>query len=83
METETSNRLNLIELYGLAYECPFYKRKGNCPFSKTDHHNYPQAIEWIDQLTLEEEIEIFIYHCACYGSRELELLKSRNHIKII
>jgi len=62
--------------YGLAFGCPFEFRTGKCPFSKMDHLEVLEKVEWIDQLTSKVKDEIFLHHCNCFSNRELMLKNS-------
>lgn len=58
-----------IMLYGLAYECPYMRRKQNCPFSEVDHLTFAEKVKWIENLNQDIKKEIINQHQNCFMSK--------------
>jgi hypothetical protein len=56
-------------LYGLAYSCPYFQRKTDCPFNEIDHLSFPEKIEWIDNLSQDKKKAILEHHQTCSQKR--------------
>lgn len=57
-------------IYGLAYECPFLRRKDNCPFIEIDSFSFKGKVGWIDGLSEEKKSIIWELHLICSHFRE-------------
>jgi len=56
-------------LYGLAYECPYQRRKDNCPLMEIDHMHFREKADWIYHLCEEKKRLIFDFHQDCTKKR--------------
>jgi hypothetical protein len=63
--------LTIVQFYyGLAYKCPFYRRKNNCPFNEIEHLSFKEKVDWIDLLSEDKQRSIWNLHLACFKNRE-------------
>jgi hypothetical protein len=35
------------DLYGIAFNCPYFERKDNCPFRDVEHFSFEEKVNWI------------------------------------
>ena len=59
-----------IFLYGLSYECPYLRRKNNCPLIGVDYLPFKEKVDWIDGLSEEKKRSIWDQHLDCLKNRE-------------
>lgn len=59
-----------IFLYGLSYECPYLRRKNNCPLKGVDSLPFKEKVDWIDGLSEEKKRLIWDQHFDCFKNRE-------------
>ena len=52
-------------LYGLAYACPHFERKGDCPLKVIEKLPFKQKVLWVNGLSKEEKETILKHHEAC------------------
>jgi len=57
-------------LFGMAYECPYGKRKNDCPLKVVDHLSFKEKVDWVMRLKKENSMVILEYHRNCSRRRE-------------
>ena len=58
-----------INLYGLAYDCPYLQRLVECPFKEVDDLSFYDKVIWVECLSKEEQRVILEYHLSCSKNR--------------
>ena len=53
------------DLYGLAYECPKFKRKENCPFKVMDGLPFKEKLRLMNDFSDEKNTSILEHHHRC------------------
>jgi len=59
-----------IFLYGLSYECPYIRRKDNCPLKDINSLPFKEKVDWIDCLSEDKQRSILEQHSVCIYDRE-------------
>lgn len=54
-----------LKLYRLAFECPYQKRKDDCPFKEVDCLLFKEKVVWIDNLSMNAKEKIIKHHENC------------------
>jgi hypothetical protein len=57
------------DLYGLAYECPSFERKENCPFKELDDLHFKEKIAVINNSPDEQNAARLRHHTECIRKR--------------
>jgi hypothetical protein len=55
-------------VYGIAYGCPAYRMKDDCPFKKVEHLSFKEKLIWISGLSKDELNLIKAHHEICTKS---------------
>ncbi|MDP2336434.1 MAG: hypothetical protein Q8N05_08305 [Bacteroidota bacterium] len=58
-----------INLYGLAYDCPYLQRKDNYPLKEVNHLSFYEKVIWVEGLSKEKKHTILEHHKACSKNR--------------
>ena len=61
-----------FEIFGYAYDCPFQKRKQDCPFAEIDQLDFKEKVGWIGDLDEWNKEQIIKHHSICSRNREHE-----------
>jgi hypothetical protein len=61
--------VELICLYGLAYDCPHLERKVDCPIKEGEHLSFKEKVKWIDHLSEKEKETMLERHKVCTKNR--------------
>lgn len=67
--------MNQLKIYGIAYECPYYKRNENCFFYEKDYLSFYSKLNLIEDLCEKEINVIEQEHFFCLKSRENEVVR--------
>lgn len=58
-----------IDLYGFAYNCPSLHRQTDCPFKQVEQHPFKERVVWINGLSIEKKETILVHHKTCSKKR--------------
>jgi hypothetical protein len=58
-----------IELYGLAFDCPYQSRRLDCPFHAIENLSFFEKYIWIRNFSQERKLEIIEKHYECSKNR--------------
>jgi len=61
----------MINLYGLAYNCPYLQRKDDCLLKEVDHLSFKEKIDWIDNLCMGKKKTILAHHQVCSNKKKV------------
>ena len=59
-----------LNLCGIAYECPHYKRINDCPLLEIELLTFEEKVSWIDLLQPDKKKQVMNFHYECSYNRE-------------
>lgn len=63
-----------VNLYGLAYSCPYLSRIKGCPYKEINSLCFGKKVNWIKGMSNERKKRIIEYHSICSRKRNLNKL---------
>jgi len=62
-----------INIYGIAFQCPYIERCNNCSLKGQDHLSIREKIAWIGGLEEKDKCTIVQHHEICSKKRNYNL----------
>ena len=57
--------MNYENIYGLAFDCPIYDRRDDCPLKEMEQLSFKEKVNWINSLSQDQKQKLIEKHKNC------------------